>query len=851
MNYKQILLTVVIISIMCGVADAAWANTSYTHAKNITLLGADTELTNFPYLVSVAKESAMQADFDDLIFYDQPVYGGGNPIDFEIETYNDTTATVWLNIPTLPTAGKTVSMYYGNAAVSSTADSDATWDSDYVGVWHLSDDVSESDAPSYSSSILSKYSCWGVVDVGQDPNNPQEYIITWQQLPPNGSASHAWINYSVYNISTNSYSTVTPVFDNINYIQQGHATWEYFGGEYHVADCQSNATGDYVRDISNVTWTGLQSHQLTATETTVTPDLGWRTEPSYLKINDSSVWLLCANRYDGGYAYVGYVPWDDVNGFGNWVKISTASDSDCIAQVRGVVKDSVIYLYYITRNPYAFYMIKSTDYGASWSAPVDLGFTNLNSFSTPAVHIRDNKFVMIYGTDQTSPNQILMYRSDDGETFTDMKVIVSETGYPHEWVWLNNTHILLTYPDVDSFVGEEGDLDTGILDVGNYLTFQSTGIDVIDATSNSNDGFPDGGESVSGIIGNAIDFTSDHIAINTPDFYNEGTISWWQNSTSTDAGMVFTGNENVTDSNNYIQTGKDADGKIYFNCGSLGVTLRSDADMVRINEPQHIVITSDGSTTRCFVNGTEVSLTATEGSNTGTWFSDVSNIDKYGIGSLKRVAQEYTPFTGIIDEVKLSKVNRSDDWINLSYQMVVDSSYVSFGAEQTYGADTNDIVLGANKYGMLRKDVSSAQTFSTIAGGFSHDVCFTWWDDVSDTWKSYWVGDSYNSGQSIPKDESYFVLMDSIGETVSCSVASAATVSIPYGWSVTYLRESDAKTLSAIKADMGGNCADLYAWDHTASGTGAWTNTGSYTVLPNQGLLVSASSSFNWDGSVS
>ena len=181
---------------------------------------------------------------------------------------------------------------------------------------------------------------------------------------------------------------------------------------------------------------------------------------------------------------------------------------------------------------------------------------------------------------------------------------------------------------------------------------------------------------------------------------------------------------------------------------------------------------------------------------------------------------------------------------------------LNLGSEHTIniseaGTGTNDITLGANKYGMLRKDVTAAQTFSTIASGFTHDVCFTWWDDVTDTWLSYWVGDSYNSGQSVPKDESYFVLMDSTGETVSCSVASAATVAIPSGWSVTYLRESDAKTLSAIKTDMGGNCDDLYAWDHTASGTGAWTNTGTYSVLPNQGLLVSASSSFNWDGSVS
>lgn len=173
----------------------------------------------------------------------------------------------------------------------------------------------------------------------------------------------------------------------------------------------------------------------------------------------------------------------------------------------------------------------------------------------------------------------------------------------------------------------------------------------------------------------------------------------------------------------------------------------------------------------------------------------------------------------------------------------------SVGVEENAPAG-NNVVLGANKYGMLRKDVTAAQTFSTIASGFTHDVCFTWWDDVTDTWMSYWVGDSYNSAQSIPEHESYFVLMDSTGETVSCSVAAAETVAIPVGWSVTYLRESTSKTLTAIKSDMGGNCVDLYAWNHTESGTGSWTNTGAYSVLPNQGLLVNASTGFNWDGAV-
>ena len=175
----------------------------------------------------------------------------------------------------------------------------------------------------------------------------------------------------------------------------------------------------------------------------------------------------------------------------------------------------------------------------------------------------------------------------------------------------------------------------------------------------------------------------------------------------------------------------------------------------------------------------------------------------------------------------------------------------TLGAEETGGGGGNTIVLGANKYGMLRKSVTSAQTFSTIAGEFSHDICFTWWDSTNDRWESYYSGDSYNSAKSVPEHDSYFVLMDGTGETVSCSVAAAENVDIPIGWSSTYLRESTSKTLSEIKTDMGSNCADIYAWDHTASGTGAWTNTGTFSVLPNQGILVDASNGFTWDGSVS
>lgn len=169
----------------------------------------------------------------------------------------------------------------------------------------------------------------------------------------------------------------------------------------------------------------------------------------------------------------------------------------------------------------------------------------------------------------------------------------------------------------------------------------------------------------------------------------------------------------------------------------------------------------------------------------------------------------------------------------------------SLGVEED--APHNDIVLAANQHGMLRKNVTAAETFSTIAAGIDHDRCYTWWDSTNDRWETYRVGYSYNAAMSVPEHDSYFVLMDGTGTTISCVVATAETVSIPSGWYATYLRESTSKTLTAIKTDMGGNVNDLWAFDSTA---GAWVDTGAYSVLPNQGLMLNSSTGFSWDGSV-
>jgi len=198
-------------------------------------------------------------------------------------------------------------------------------------------------------------------------------------------------------------------------------------------------------------------------------------------------------------------------------------------------------------------------------------------------------------------------------------------------------------------------------------------------------------------------------------------------------------------------------------------------------------------------------------------------------------------------------VDVTSDTLTSNYDWVFMRKYASpepissVGTVEAPPAAYNTITLGAYQHGLLRKNVTAAETFSTIAAGIDHDRCYTWWDNTNDTWKSYRVGYSYNAGLSIPQNDSCFVLMDGTGTTISCGIAPAGTITIPAGWYTTYLRESTNKTLTSIKADMGGNVVDLFAFDSSA---GAWTDTGAYVVDPNDGVLINASTEFNWDGAV-
>ena len=135
-------------------AEAAWYNTSWAYRKLFTINDAKvsptnhTTLTNFPvlvYMVDPSLESVGNGGYvaltsgADIVF---TANDGVTLLHYEIVSYTPTTGAIqaFINISSLTYNGtNTFYMYYGNpsATGNTTANSEATWNSNFAAVFHL------------------------------------------------------------------------------------------------------------------------------------------------------------------------------------------------------------------------------------------------------------------------------------------------------------------------------------------------------------------------------------------------------------------------------------------------------------------------------------------------------------------------------------------------------------------------------------------------------------------------------------------------------------------------------------------------------------------------------------------
>ena len=132
-------------------AEAGWYSTggTWNYRKSITInhnqVASSTGETyaNFPVLINLTSDSGLAAYASstgaDILF---TLGDGTTKLNHEIESYSSSTGALiaWVNVGSgglSTTTDTTLYMYYGNASSSSQQNATSTWDSNYMGVYHL------------------------------------------------------------------------------------------------------------------------------------------------------------------------------------------------------------------------------------------------------------------------------------------------------------------------------------------------------------------------------------------------------------------------------------------------------------------------------------------------------------------------------------------------------------------------------------------------------------------------------------------------------------------------------------------------------------------------------------------
>ncbi|MHA2035469.1 MAG: DUF2341 domain-containing protein [Promethearchaeota archaeon] len=125
----------------------------FTYYKIITIdhtqVAGSGSHVNFPVLISIIDSDLKyhsQPDGDDIAFS-----MGGDWLDHEIELYDQSYSSTqaqlatWVKIPFLSAiTNTTITMFYGNSTMSSRQNPTGVWDSNYEAVWHMNQDPSSS-----------------------------------------------------------------------------------------------------------------------------------------------------------------------------------------------------------------------------------------------------------------------------------------------------------------------------------------------------------------------------------------------------------------------------------------------------------------------------------------------------------------------------------------------------------------------------------------------------------------------------------------------------------------------------------------------------------------------------------
>ncbi|NHI88720.1 MAG: DUF2341 domain-containing protein [Candidatus Thorarchaeota archaeon] len=193
--------------------------TQYNYEKDIAIdhTKVGTDLNDFPLLIDIFDadlRTKAQSDGDDIIFKSGEIILPHEIESFE-QSYNDTHAhlVAWVKTDLSSSVDTVITMYYGNSVVGNQENVAGVWDSNYRGVWHLSENPT---GPLYDSTsnsndgtgynLQSDDQVEGQIDGSIDFDNTQDYINcgndTSLNVGSNDFSFSLWFNYDGVNMGT-------------------------------------------------------------------------------------------------------------------------------------------------------------------------------------------------------------------------------------------------------------------------------------------------------------------------------------------------------------------------------------------------------------------------------------------------------------------------------------------------------------------------------------------------------------------------------------------------------------------------------------------------------------------------
>jgi len=688
-----------------------WWNSAWKYRRkisfNTTTSATTTNLADFPVAVQL---NSTRIDYDlvqnageDIRFVD-----GDEELPYEIEKWDEAgTSTIWVKVPQVDASSTAdhIWMYYGNSNATDNQDAVSVW-SDYIAVWHLNESTGGAGAikdatgngHNGTDQNAPTFGVTGKVGSAITFNGTDEYITVSDATGLNGMANltiSGWVN--------DSSSDDFKIIGKWSTLQRYYILREVSGAaQFYISTTSAGQIGGNIGHSGTDGWSyyagTYDGSTMVGYKNGIAGSTTYNTTGSINNSTGDSDLIIGADYNISNYSTetADEIRITDLARSGQWLAFEYCNMNDTCST-------------YSARENYA----DTTWWNSEWTRRRKISFDTTTSATTTAltdspVVVQFNSARIDYDFTQNAGQDIRFIDADGLSQLSYEIEKWNESGTSTVWVKVpsidknSNADFIYVYYG-NSFAQDNQkpqEVWTNGFSMVQHLNNTTIGTDAfVDSTSYDNDGTGvDAGSSLQATTGKldgafVFDGSDDNVEVadsNSLDGIAGLTMSGWiyfnQLSSTLGRESMFLAKRHSADPwNSYyfdiIDTGGGCPGP-----DVMYMTIKNEvegADYKCANTSMvtstwyYVATTWDGSDVHFYLNGANDDYSATS-------FTGNSVFDSDGILHINGDDSAAGRIAGLIDEVRISKVARSADWMKFEY-CNMNGGCTSYATEETAG----------------------------------------------------------------------------------------------------------------------------------------------------------------------